>query len=107
MGSLTKKLINSRKAKNLPTEEEDIKVALKFLLTTITDEWMLKNFSVTNIDSKYNEIVAQARQKSKQVRNGTSSNIRTDNSSSAQSRANDAASIIARLSAKNKPVEGK
>lgn len=106
MGSLTKKLINSRKAKNLPTEDEDIKGALKFLLTTITDEWMLKNFSVTNIDSKYNEIVAQARQKSKQVSNGTSSNNRAGNKSSAQSRANDVASIIAHLGAKNKPVEG-
>ena len=62
MDSLTKKIIYARSQKNMSTEEDDVIKALSVLLDSITDQWMLKNFSVTNISSKYNEIVAQARE---------------------------------------------
>ena len=62
MLSLTKKITFARNQKNMGTEDGDIVKALSALLDSITDQWMLKNFSVTNIDSQYNEIVAQARE---------------------------------------------
>ena len=61
MESLTKKIIFSRTQKNMSVENEDVIKALESLLLSISDEWILKNFSVTNVNSKYNEIVAQAR----------------------------------------------
>ena len=70
MGSLTKKIVFARKQKNMSTEDEDVIKALVALLDSITDQWMLKNFSVTNIDSKYNEIVAQAREALTSKNNG-------------------------------------
>lgn len=63
MGGLTKKIIFARKRKGMSVEEGDVLEALASLLESIADEWLLKNFSVTNINSKYNEIVAQARAK--------------------------------------------
>lgn len=61
MDSLTKKIIYSREQRNMSVESEDVVKALEVFLSSITEEWILKNFSVTNINSKYNEIVAQAR----------------------------------------------
>lgn len=61
MYTLTKKIIFSRKERNMSIEEADILKALQAFLDSIRDPWMLKNFSVTNISSKYNEIVAQAK----------------------------------------------
>ena len=63
MGSLTKKITYSRNQKGMPTDDGEVLKALEAFLASITDEWLLKNFSVTNINSKYNEIVAQARAK--------------------------------------------
>ena len=63
MDSLTKKLIYSRQQKGLSIETEGVLEALEAFLSSVSDEWLLKNFSVTNINSKYNEIVAQARAK--------------------------------------------
>ena len=90
MGSLTKKIIHSRKQKGMSVEDDDVISGLVAFLDSITDTWLLKNFSVTNISSKYNEIVAQA--KAKHNANGT--NRQGD---SAKQRADEAASIIARL----------
>ena len=93
MDSLTKKIIYARKQKNMPTEDDDVIKAFVVLLDSIVDPWVTKNFSVTNINSKYNEIVAQARAAVTSGKgNGT-------NQSTKEARANDAASIIARLAA--------
>ena len=46
--------------KSLPTDDQGVLNALKYLLDSITDGWILENFSVTNINSKFNEIVSQA-----------------------------------------------
>lgn len=61
MDSMTKKIIYSRQQKGMSVETEDVLKALEVFLESVQDEWILKNYSVTNINSKYNEIVAQAR----------------------------------------------
>lgn len=61
MDALTKKIIYSRRQKGMGVEVEDVLKALGALLESVRDEWILKNFSVTNVNSKYNEIVAQAK----------------------------------------------
>lgn len=61
MDALTKKIIFNRTQKNMGVEVDEVMKAFEVLLDSIQDEWLLKNFSVTNINSKYNEIVAQAR----------------------------------------------
>lgn len=61
MDALTKKIIYSRQQKGMSVEFEDVLKALGSLLESVRDEWILKNFSVTNVNSKYNEIVAQAK----------------------------------------------
>ena len=61
MDALTKKIIYSRSQRNMSVEEDDIVQALSAFLNSISDQWILKNFSVTNINSKYNEIVSQAK----------------------------------------------
>lgn len=93
MDSLTKKIIHSRKQKGMSVEEGDVLKGLTAFLNSITDSWLIKNFSVTNISSKYNEIVAQARAA---VTNGNSNGY---NQSAKEARAQEAASIIARLAA--------
>ena len=59
MSSLLKKLKFQREKKSLPTDDQGVLNALKYLLDSITDGWILENFSVTNINSKFNEIVSQ------------------------------------------------
>ncbi|MGM9778965.1 MAG: hypothetical protein ACI3ZD_11620 [Prevotella sp.] len=61
MDAITKKIIYSRSQRNMSVEEDDIVNALSAFLNSISDQWILRNFSVTNINSKYNEIVAQAK----------------------------------------------
>ena len=93
MDSLTKKITHSRKQKGMSVEEEDVLTGLKAFLNSITDPWLIKNFSVTNISSKYNEIVAQAKAA---VIKGNSNGY---NQSAKEARAQEAAEIIARLAA--------
>lgn len=93
MDSLTKKITHSRKQKGMSTEEEDVLNGLIAFLNSITDPWLMKNFSLTSINGKYNEIVAQARAA---VANGNSNGV---NQSTKEARAKEAASIIARLAA--------
>ncbi len=94
MDSLTKKITHSRKQKGMSVEEEDVMNGLKAFLNSITDPWLIKNFSLTNINGKYNEIVAQAKAA---VANNKSNGI---NKTNKEARAQDAASIIAGLAAK-------
>ena len=91
MDALTKKIIHSRKQKGMGVEQDEVLDALEKFLESISDPWLLKNFSVTNINSKYNEIVAQAKA------NITKINSNGTNQSNKEARAKDAASIIARL----------
>lgn len=103
MDALTKKIIHSRQQRGMSIEEDDVLKALTAFLNSITDPWLLKNFSVTSINGKYNEIVAQARAAANNVSNGT-------NKSNKEARAQDAASIIARLAAQegtdDNPIRG-
>ena len=94
MDSLTKKITHSRKLKGMSVEEEDVLKGLTAFLDSITDPWLMKNFSVTNINGKYNEIVAQAKAA---VKNGFSNGT---NKTNKEARAQDAAGIIASLAAK-------
>ena len=59
MSSLLKKLKFQREKKNLPIDDQGVLNAMKYLLDSITDGRILENFSVTNINSKFNEIVSQ------------------------------------------------
>lgn len=61
MSSMLKKLKYQREQKNLPVSDEGILYALKFFLESIQEGWIFENFSVTNINSKFNEIIAQAK----------------------------------------------
>lgn len=66
-----KRLINqlkfSRRSRDLPTTDDDLLSALQVFLDKINDNWMLANLSVSNISSKYNELVAQARKQKGQI----------------------------------------
>lgn len=66
-----KRLINqlkfSRESRDLPTTDDDLLSALQVFLDKINDNWMLANLSVSNISSKYNELVAQARRQKGQI----------------------------------------
>lgn len=64
MSSILKKLEFSRKQRNLPVGESDMLKALSGFLSTINEGWIFENFSVTNINSKFNEIVSNAKSKS-------------------------------------------
>ena len=69
MSSLLKKLKFQREKKNLPIDDQGVLNALKYLLDSITDGWILENFSVTNINSKFNEIVSQIMAKKQEYGN--------------------------------------
>lgn len=69
MSSLLKKLKFQREKKNLPNDDQGVLNALKYLLDSITDGWILENFSVTNINSKFNEIVSQIMAKKQEYGN--------------------------------------
>lgn len=59
MSSLLKKLKYQREQKKMPIDDQNVLNALKYLLDSITEGWIFENFSVTNINSKFNEIVSQ------------------------------------------------
>ena len=61
MSKLLKKINFSRNQKGMPVDDDSLLYALQSLLSSIHDDWILKNFSVAIINSKYNEIVNQAR----------------------------------------------
>lgn len=61
MTQLLQKLTFSRTQKEMPVDDDSMLYALQILLSSIKEGWIFDNFSVTNINSKYNEIIAQAR----------------------------------------------
>ena len=61
MSQLLQKLIFSREQKQMPVDDASVLYALQVFLSSVKDGWLLENFSVANLNSKYNEIVAQAK----------------------------------------------
>lgn len=61
MSQLLQKLTFSREQKQMPVDDASVLYALQVFLSSVKDGWLLKNFSVTDINSKFNEIVAQAK----------------------------------------------
>jgi hypothetical protein len=67
MSSLLGKIKFRRERRGMTNETEDVLDALKSLLLSIQDGWIFENFSVSNINSKFNEILSKAKEQS----NGT------------------------------------
>ena len=63
MSQLLQKLKFQREQKQMDVAEDSILYALQYLLSSIKEGWIFENFSVTNINSKFNEIVSQAKKK--------------------------------------------
>ena len=61
MSQLLKKLRFQREKKQMDISDESLLYALQYLLSSIKEGWIFENFSVTNINSKFNEIVSQAK----------------------------------------------
>jgi hypothetical protein len=59
MSGLLKKLSYFRSKKNLTNDDDSLLYALNVFLSSIKDGWIFENFSVTNINSKFNEIISQ------------------------------------------------
>lgn len=78
MSQLLQKLRFQREQKQLDISDESILYALQYLLSSIKEGWIFENFSVANINSKFNEIVSQA--KSKYQKKPGPGMILTDNS---------------------------
>ena len=45
----------------MDVSDDSLLYALQYLLSSVKEGWIFDNFSVTNINSKFNEIVAQAK----------------------------------------------
>jgi len=60
MKQILQKLEFQRKKKNMELSDESTLHALEYLLNSITEGWIFENFSVANINSKFNEIVSRA-----------------------------------------------
>lgn len=63
MSQLLQKLKFQREQKQMDVADESILYALQYLLSSVKEGWIFENFSVTNINSKFNEIVSQAKKK--------------------------------------------
>ncbi len=61
MSQLLNKLKFQRKQKKMDVSDDSILYALQYLLSSVKEGWIFENFSVANINSKFNEIVAQAK----------------------------------------------
>jgi hypothetical protein len=59
MTQLLKKLQYQRKQKDLPNDDDSVLNALQIFLQSIDNGWILDNFSVTKINSQFNEILTQ------------------------------------------------
>lgn len=63
MSQLLQKLKFQREQKQMDISDESVLYALQYLLSSVKEGWIFENFSVTNINSKFNEIVSQAKKK--------------------------------------------
>lgn len=63
MSDLINKLTFLRKQKSMPIDDESVLYALQVFLSSIKDGWVFEHFSVANINSQFNEIVAKAQMK--------------------------------------------
>lgn len=61
MAQIIKKLEYQRKQKNMEITDDAVLYALKYLLGSISEGWIYENFSVPNINSKFNELISQAK----------------------------------------------
>lgn len=62
LNAITKKIKRNRELKGLPTDDDNILFAFGAFIDSIKDRWLLENFSIPNINSKFNEIISQAKQ---------------------------------------------
>jgi hypothetical protein len=61
LNPIIKKIKFNREKKEMPIDDESISIAFSLFLDSITDKWLLENFSISNINSKFNEIISQAK----------------------------------------------
>lgn len=63
INTLLEKIKHARIRKGMGVAQSELVQAFQLFLESITDKWILENFSISVINSKYNEIVAQAKAK--------------------------------------------
>ena len=73
MTQLLQKITFSRTQKEMSIDDDSMLYALQALLSSIKEGWIFDNFSVTNINSKYNEIVSHAKNGNNQQNRRTDS----------------------------------
>ena len=73
MSQLLRKLTFSQEQRQMPVDDASVLYALQVFLTSVKDSWLLDNFSVANINSKYNEIVSHAKNGNNKQNRGTDS----------------------------------
>lgn len=61
MKQILNKLKFQREQKNLSTDDDSVIYALQYLLQSINDRWVKDNLSVSIINSKFNELINQAK----------------------------------------------
>ena len=61
MSQILKKLKFQREQKQMDISDSSVLYALQYLLDSIKEGWIFENFSVTNINSKFNEIISNAK----------------------------------------------
>ncbi|MDR0384527.1 MAG: hypothetical protein LBH60_00445 [Prevotellaceae bacterium] len=69
MRKLIEKLKFQREKKGLENDDDNVLYALKVFLESIRDGWIFENFSVPNINSKFNEIISNAKKNGTNRRN--------------------------------------
>lgn len=63
MTALLQKIQFSRTQRGMQTDDNSMLEALKAFLMSVQDGWLFDNFSVPNLNSKYNEVISQAKQR--------------------------------------------
>jgi hypothetical protein len=61
LNAILKKIKYNRESKNMPIDDENVSKAFSVFLDSIKDKWILENYSISNINSKFNEIISQAK----------------------------------------------
>lgn len=74
MSQIIKKLKFQREQKGYTNTDDEVLNALKVFLGTITDGWLFQNFSVSNINSKFNEVISSAKEKNSNGKQQTATN---------------------------------